>query len=175
MTWWEAAQTKSQCDKGLHIRPHFANQPNPPPLTKCFHTVGATFARFHLPTNPIQPQQFNRRGGFYIRPHIANIRPHFVNQPIKPQQFNRRAYSISARILPTNQSNRNNSIAGEDTILPNLTKYSHIVSRLCRAYSISARSLPTALLTRNIVGRVACSRRNLNHHQQNIRQHINTD
>ena len=25
--------------------PHFANQPNPPPLTKCFHTVGASCAR----------------------------------------------------------------------------------------------------------------------------------
>ena len=52
------------------------------------------------------------------------------------------------------------------------------------AYSISAHILPTALLTRNIVGRVACSRRNLNHHQQNAfnsvgascaRPHISTN
>ena len=42
-------------------------------------------------------------------------------------------------IFPLTQSNRNNSIVGEDTILPNITKYSHIVPRLCRAYSISAR------------------------------------
>gem|GEM_PF-4537821 len=75
--------------------------------------------------------------------------------PIPWQNANtiRRCYSISARILSTNTSNRNNSIVGEDTILPNLTKYSHIVSRPCRSYSISARIIPTALFTRNIVGR----------------------